>query len=51
MSSIKSRLMEAEAIAVKLFSEIEDRGLIIPGKTENQLNNEIFWAGGGTFWN
>ncbi len=42
MSITKSKLIEAEGIAVKLFQEIELRGLIIPGKSEKQLNTEIF---------
>ena len=35
-------LIEAEDKASKLFSEIENRNLISPGKSENTLNNEIF---------
>ena len=42
MSTVKSKLIEAEGIALLLFKEIEERGLIIPGKSEKQLNTEIF---------
>jgi len=34
--------MEAEQKAIQLFKAIEDRELIAPGKTEKQLNTEIF---------
>jgi Xaa-Pro aminopeptidase len=40
--SIKTKLIEAQDIALQLFKSIEERGLIIPGKSENQLNTEIF---------
>ena len=36
------KLIEAEENAVILFKAIEDRGLIKAGKTEKQLNNEIY---------
>ena len=39
---IKSNLIEAEKTAVELFNEIENRKLIISGKDEKTLNNEIF---------
>lgn len=42
MSSTKSKLMEAEKTALQLFNAIEDRNLIRPGKSENELNEEIF---------
>ena len=42
MGTTKSKLIEAESLAVKLFNEIEERGLIEPGKSEKQLNAEIF---------
>ncbi len=35
-------LIEAEENAMLLFAEIENRGLIQAGKTENKLNTEIF---------
>ncbi|MGX5816593.1 M24 family metallopeptidase [Chitinophaga lutea] len=38
----KQRLLEAEGIAARLFGAAEERGLIRPGKTEKQLNTEIF---------
>ena len=38
----KSKLMEAENIAQQLFDAIEENQLIKPGKSENQLNEEIF---------
>ncbi len=38
----REKLIEAEAIALDLFGAIEQNGLIVAGKTEGQLNNEIF---------
>ncbi|MFY0606576.1 MAG: aminopeptidase P family protein [Cyclobacteriaceae bacterium] len=38
----QEKLREAEAIAVKLFEKIEELGLISAGKTEKELNEEIF---------
>lgn len=38
----KQKLREAEHIAEQLFAAAESRGLIVAGKTENQLNTEIF---------
>ena len=35
-------LIEAEENAILLFAEIENRGLIQAGKSENKLNKEIF---------
>lgn len=35
-------LIEAERKASVLFTEVENRGLISPGKTEKKLNTEIF---------
>ena len=35
-------LIEAEENAILLFAEIENRGLIQAGKSENKLNTEIF---------
>ncbi|MFT7031507.1 MAG: Xaa-Pro aminopeptidase [Marinoscillum sp.] len=37
-----TNLIEAEAKAAELFTEIETRGLITAGKSENELNTEIF---------
>ncbi len=42
MVSTKSKLVEAEQKAGQLFQAIEDRGLIQPGKTETQVNQEVF---------
>jgi Xaa-Pro aminopeptidase len=42
MSDTITRLKEAEEKAGQLFQTAEDRGLITPGKTEHQLNKEIF---------
>jgi Xaa-Pro aminopeptidase len=35
-------LINAEELAIQLFNEIENRGLIQVGKSENKLNTEIF---------
>jgi Xaa-Pro aminopeptidase len=37
----KEKLIEAETIAIQLFKAVESRNLIIPGKTEYQLNKEV----------
>jgi hypothetical protein len=42
MDTGKSRLIKAEGIALNLFKEIDARGLIKPGKSEKELNTEIF---------
>jgi Xaa-Pro dipeptidase len=42
MSSVKDKLLEAEVNALLLFQTIESRNLIVPGKSEKQLNTEIF---------
>lgn len=42
MTEKKLKLIEAEEKATFLFKTIEDRGLIIEGKTEHQLNAEVF---------
>ena len=41
MSEAKQRLILAEQKAKELFNKIENRGLIIPGKTEKELADEI----------
>ena len=41
MDEIKHKLIKAEAIAIQLFDEVEHSGLIKPGKTELELNEEI----------
>lgn len=42
MDKIKSNLVKAEKIAVRLFAEIEERNLIVAGKDEETLNKEVF---------
>ena len=42
MELIKPNLVQAEKTAIELFNEIENRKLIISGKDEKTLNNEIF---------
>lgn len=42
MSSSLNSLILAEQNAVHLFQQIEDRQLIQPGKTEKELNNEVY---------
>lgn len=42
MNDIKANLLKAENIAVLLFTETENRNLIVAGKDEETLNEEIF---------
>jgi len=42
MPMILFHLREAEAKARLLFETIQSRGLLVPGKTERQLNEEVF---------
>ena len=42
MNSARTHLIEAERKAAKLFEEIEKTGLLVAGKSENDLNKEIF---------
>jgi Xaa-Pro dipeptidase len=42
MDAVKTKLIEAEEKAAELFQIAEGRGLIRAGKTERQLNEEIF---------
>ena len=42
MKSPITHLIEAEKKAEILFQEIENRNLVIAGKTESQLNKEVF---------
>jgi Metallopeptidase family M24 len=42
MSTIKTKLLWAENIALQLFKAVEDRHLITAGKSEKQLNTEVF---------
>lgn len=38
----KENLKKAEEVALNLFNEIENQGLIKAGKTEKQLNDEVY---------
>ncbi|MDB5232386.1 MAG: aminopeptidase family protein [Chitinophagaceae bacterium] len=42
MESVKAKLIWAENIAIQLFKAVDDRKLIAAGKSERQLNTEIF---------
>ena len=42
MSTTKSKLIWAENIAIQLLKAVEDRNLITAGKSELQLNKEVF---------
>src|SRR5688500_14643807 len=42
MSTTKTKLLWAENIAIQLFKAIEDRNLITAGKSEQQLNADVF---------
>jgi Xaa-Pro aminopeptidase len=42
MTPVKQKLIEAEAIAARLFKATEDQSLIVPGKTERELNEDVF---------
>jgi Xaa-Pro aminopeptidase len=42
MKNTLENLQEAEAKGKKLFQAIEERGLITVGKSEKQLNNEVY---------
>ena len=42
MNTARLNLIKAEDKALNLFNEIENRGLITPGKCEKDLNREIF---------
>lgn len=42
MSSKVQSLINAEEKAIVLFNEIEKHNLLVPGKTERQLNTEVF---------
>lgn len=42
MNFTLQNLIEAEKKAAQLFLEIEARGLLLPGKSEKELNDEIF---------
>jgi Xaa-Pro aminopeptidase len=38
----KAKLIEAEEIAARLFTEIQNRQLLVPGKTEKQVNRQVY---------
>jgi Xaa-Pro aminopeptidase len=42
MDARKTKLIEAENMALRLFGAIEQRGLITAGKSEKQLNTDVF---------
>lgn len=42
MDHIKAKLEDAEAKANQLFQKIDERGIIVPLKTEKEINTEIF---------
>lgn len=42
MSTTKTKLIEAENLAIELFRTAESRNLITAGKSEQQLNTEVF---------
>ena len=42
MTITLKKLTEAETQALRLFKAIEDQHLVVSGKSERQLNNEVF---------
>ncbi|GAB4146071.1 MAG: M24 family metallopeptidase [Bacteroidia bacterium] len=42
MTEALQHLIHAEQLSLQLFSAIEERGLIVPGKSEKELNNEVY---------
>ncbi len=42
MSTVRKKLAEAEAKALQLFKSAEERNLFVPGKSEEELNKEIY---------
>lgn len=42
MNTTKIKLIEAENLAIDLFKAVENRNLIVAGKSEQQLNTEVF---------
>jgi Metallopeptidase family M24 len=42
MNTSKLKLVEAENLAIELFETVERRNLIEPGKSEEQLNTDVF---------
>lgn len=41
MNQVRANLILAEEVTKNLFNEVEQMGLIVPGKTERQLNDEV----------
>jgi len=41
MDEIRRKLVSAERKAKELFKAVEDKGLIVPGKSEKELNDEV----------
>jgi len=55
MTDARQQLFRSQQKAIELFKVVEDRGLIVPGKTEKQLSDEIVQIakdvfGTGTHW-
>jgi Xaa-Pro aminopeptidase len=42
LDEVRAKLVDAEAKALRLFNAIEDRDLIVSGKSEVQINTEIY---------
>ena len=42
MNSTTAKLIEAEEVAIRLFNEIADRDLIVAGKSEIEVSEEVF---------
>jgi Xaa-Pro aminopeptidase len=42
INSAKAKIIEAEEIALELFNEIKNRDLIVAGKTEQEISDEVF---------
>jgi hypothetical protein len=42
MTTVKQKLVEAEAKATQLFEAIENNKILVAGKTETEINTEIF---------
>ena len=42
MTDTKNKLVDAEEKAIQLFDAIQNKGLIVAGKSENELNTEVF---------
>lgn len=42
MITVRQKLIEAEQKALHLFNIVESRSIIVAGKTENQINTEVY---------